>query len=567
MTKEGLNLNYRKISKYGLDFEMKLDKYSKKLEEGTIRKGDVPQLIKLLNMSYEFGRADGSCYREARRLIEEKMDLVAKYYNCNAEEICIDYGNFPFSTQNESDMEKKLQCKIILGRADFRKTKIQDLGELQSILGDAIFGESEITSLGKLQSIGEDADFRKSKIEDVGELKHIGGKPIFSRFTNAYANSIAMHDVKTKIYTEKQLQDRYRRLIDYNKKIEEHTITEADIPQLLDDLFLLKNYNLIEIIDDKNIIRDLEDNLCNIMSLIAQCLGCKESEICLGTFIGEFKMMTEVPYKFIIGDAYFDTYTPNIKSLNGLQAIYGCAYFSRGNVKDLGELKSIGGDAIFRETKIKSLGKLESIGGDADFIKSKIEDFGELQSIGGNVLLYFSSPRIKDLGKLQRIGGYADFNNSRLESLGELQSIGGMVDFRGAHMTSLGKLQSIGGDALFSKSDIQDLGELENIGGDVDLCDTKITSIGKLKNIGGKIKADGVVKTKKDVLEKAQKAIEENKRRYEEEQKSQNHSLAELAMVVKDVPQTEIDQAQKTIKGIAEEKGDNGENKDVRDDN
>lgn len=566
MRKEGLHLDYRKVSKDRLDFEMKLDKYSKKLEEGTIRKGDVPQLIKLLNMSYEFGRADGSSYREARRLIEEKMDLVAKYYNCNAEEICIDYGNFPFSTQNESDMEKKLQCKIILGRADFRKTKIQDLGELQSILGDAIFGESEITSLGKLQSIGEDADFRKSKIEDVGELKHIGGKPIFSRFTNAYANSIAMHDVKTKIYTEKQLQDRYRRLIDYNKKIEEHTITEADIPQLLDDLFLLKNYNLIEIIDDKNIIEDLMNNLGNIKSLIAQYLGCKESEIYLGDFIGKFKMMTEVPYKFIIGDALFSD-TPYIKSLNGLQAIYGCAYFFRSNVKDLGELKSIGGEAIFRETKIKSLGKLESIGGDADFIKSKIEDFGELRSIGGDVLLYFSSPRIKDLGKLQRIGGDADFNNSRLESLGELQSIGGMVDFRGAHMTSLGKLQSIGGDAWFSKSDIQDLGELENIGGDVDLCDTKITSIGKLKNIGGKIKADGVVKTKKDVLEKAQKAIEENKRRYEEEQKSQNHSLAELAMAVKDVPQTEIDQAQKTIKGIAEEKGDNGENKDVRDDN
>ncbi|GAF90271.1 unnamed protein product, partial [marine sediment metagenome] len=48
--------------------------------------------------------------------------------------------------------------KHIGGWADFRKSQIKELGQLQSISGNAIFfGNSQIKELGQLQSIGGDA--------------------------------------------------------------------------------------------------------------------------------------------------------------------------------------------------------------------------------------------------------------------------------------------------------------------------------------------------------------------------------------------------------------------------
>ncbi len=76
--------------------------------------------------------------------------------------------------------------KSIGGHADFRDSNVTNLGNLESIGEDADFSYSQITNLGNLESIGEDADFSYSQITNLGNLKSIGGHADFrdSNVTN-----------------------------------------------------------------------------------------------------------------------------------------------------------------------------------------------------------------------------------------------------------------------------------------------------------------------------------------------------------------------------------------------
>lgn len=65
------------------------------------------------------------------------------------------------------------------GIADFESSQVTDLGKLQSIGQDAFFRNTKITSLGNLQTIGEYADFENSQVTDLGNLRSIGMEALF----------------------------------------------------------------------------------------------------------------------------------------------------------------------------------------------------------------------------------------------------------------------------------------------------------------------------------------------------------------------------------------------------
>ena len=306
-----------------------------------------------------------------------------------------------------------------------------------------------------------------------------------------------------------------KRLIEYNKKIENGTFKSEECGYLIEDLFH-KDYR--SHFNKNSNLEELRGKLYKIKNNLAEYYNCTEEEICTG----DYKPKTEMtcPYKIILGNAFFGhskvTNLGNLKSiglrasfryskvtsLSNLQSIGGSANFRYSIVTDLGNLESIGENADFRDSKVTSLGNLQSIGEYADFSDSKVTTLGNLQNIGGDA--YFEDSEVTDLGNLQiiegdanfrysivtdlgnlkSIGGNAFFGHSKVTNLGNLKSIGLRASFRYSKVTSLSNLQSIGGSANFRYSIVTDLGNLESIGENADFRDSKVTSLGNLQSIG-----------------------------------------------------------------------------------
>ena len=293
-----------------------------------------------------------------------------------------------------------------------------------------------------------------------------------------------------------------KRLIEYNKKIDEGTFKSEECGKLMEDL-LHKDYR--SHLNENSNLEELKSKLSKIKKSLAEYYNCTEEEICTGDYIP--KEETRYPYKIILGNAAFRF--SKITNLGNLQIIRGNAYFKNSNVTDLGKLQSIGGNADFYGSKVTNLGNLQSIGGYAAFSNSKVTNLGNLQSIGGNA--YFEYSNITDLGNLQSIGRNASFSNSKVTNLGNLQSIGGNaffsdsnvtdlgdlriidgdLDLRDSKITSLDNLQSIGGYAAFYGSKVTDLGNLQSIGGYADFENSKVTDLGNLRSVGGNLDLRG----------------------------------------------------------------------------
>lgn len=286
-----------------------------------------------------------------------------------------------------------------------------------------------------------------------------------------------------------------KRLIEYNKKIDNGTFKSEECGNLIEDLFHedYRGHN------SNSNLEELKVKLPKIKKDLAEYYNCDEEEICTGDY--EPKEETTCPYKVILGDAHFSN--SNITDLGNLQSIVGGADFSNSNVTDLGNLKSIGGYAYFGYSKVINLGNLQIIGGDVHFFNSEVTNLGNLKSIGGDAVFrgskvtdlgnlksiggdaVFRGSKVTDLGNLQNIGGQAFFDNSKVTDLGNLESIGRHTSFRGSKVTNLGNLQSIGGFAGFNNSNVTDLGNLKSIGGFADFNNSKVTDLGNLQRIGG----------------------------------------------------------------------------------
>ena len=252
-----------------------------------------------------------------------------------------------------------------------------------------------------------------------------------------------------------------KRLIEYDKKIDNDTFKSEECGKLIEDL-LHMNYR--SHFDINSNLEELKGKLPKIKKHLAEYYYCTEEEICTGDY--KPKEETICPYKVILGHAHFS--------------------FSK--VTDLGNLQIIGGHAHFVNSEVTTLGNLQNIGGYADFSNSKVTDLGNLQIIGGSA--YFDNSKVTSLGNLESIGGAVFFHGSKVTSLGNLESIGGNAEFRASEITSLGNLESIGGDADFSNSKVTDLGNLQNIGGDADFSNSKVTNLGNIEHIGGEIITD-----------------------------------------------------------------------------
>ena len=170
-----------------------------------------------------------------------------------------------------------------------------------------------------------------------------------------------------------------KRLIEYNKKIDEGTFKSEECGQLIEDLFhedyrshFNKNFNLEE----------LRGKLSKIKKSLAKYYNCTEEEICIGDYTP--KEETTCPYKAILGNAYFNN--SKVTNLGNLQIVGGNAYFRYSNVTNLGNLQSIGGYVDFENSKVTDLGNLRSVARDLYLIGSKITSLGNIEYIGGRII-------------------------------------------------------------------------------------------------------------------------------------------------------------------------------------
>ena len=330
------------------EWNKRLIRYSKEIDDGTFAVEDVPKLIEDLSRSdYKSHFSANSNLKALKQKLPNVKKQLAEYYNCTEEEISLD--NYT------PTKETRCPYMVILGDADFTNSNITDLGKLQFIGGDADFTNSNITDLGKLQSIGGDAYFDNSNITDLGKLQSIGGY--------AYFND-------SKITTLGELQK-----IGGKAYFNNSEVTSLGELQKIGGNVYFKNSKVT--------------SLCKL-----QVIG--------GSALFEFSKVTDLgELQKIGGNVYFKN--SKLTSLCKLQVIGGSAYFEYSNITDLGELQSIGGDAYFDFSKVTDLGELQKIGENTYFEYSNITNLGKLQSIGRNA--YFNFSKVTDLGNIEYIGG------------------------------------------------------------------------------------------------------------------------------------------------------------------
>ncbi len=414
------------------EWNKRLIRYSKEIEDGTFNSEETPKLIEdLLHSDYRRHFGTNSNLEELKKLPKIKKYL-AEYYNCTEEEICID--------DYEPYKETRCPYKIILGNAYFHNFNATTLGKLQIIVGDANFRFSTVTTLGELQSIGGDSYFDKSNLTDLGELRIIGGQADFSL---------------TRIKTLGKLQSIGGSALFYNSEV-----TDLGELQVIGGNAYFENSNVT--------------NLGKLQS-IGRSVNFRNSDV---INLGKLQSIGD--------DASFGN--SNIVDLGNLKSIGRNADFRNSNVTNLGELRSIGGNVLFSYSKLTNLGKLQSIGGSVEFNDSKITNLGKLQTIGG--CAFFNDSEVIDLGELQSIGESAYFSNSNVINLGKLQKIGRDASFEHSKITDLGNLQIIGKSTSFKDSEVIDLGELRSIGESAIFGNSKITKLGNVEHIGGMILTD-----------------------------------------------------------------------------
>ena len=340
------------------EWNKRLIRYSKEIEDGTFNSEETPKLIEdLLHSDYRRHFNTNSNLEELKKLPKIKKYL-AEYYNCTEEEICV--GDYI------PKEETRCPYKIILGDAGFSYSGVTDLGNLRIIGGNAYFNSSKVTDLGELQIIGRDAEFAFSKVTDLGKLQSIGGSADF----------------------------------------EDSEVTDLGKLESIGGIANFKGSKITNLGKLQNIGRAVFigskiTNLGNLKS-IGENAYFEYSKI---TNLGNLKSIGE--------DAYFNY--SNVINLGKLQSIGGTADFANSEITNLGELQIIGGNADFRYSEITNLGKLQNIGGSANFWYSKIINLGELQSIGGDA--DFENSEVTDLGNIEYIGGKitTDENNSYLK--------------------------------------------------------------------------------------------------------------------------------------------------------
>ena len=333
------------------EWNKRLIRYSKEIEDGTFNSEETPKLIEdLLHSDYRSHFGTNSNLEELKKLPKIKKYL-AEYYNCTEEEICV--GDYI------PKEETRCPYKIILGNlgnADFANSKITDLGKLKIIGENAFFTDSKITNLGKLQIIGGDANFASSKITDLGKLQSIGGSASFR-----YSNVTNLGELQN---------------IEGSADFRNSNVTNLGELRSIGGHVLFSYSKLT--------------NLGKLQS-IGGSVDFNDSKV---TNLG--KLQT------IGGCAFFND--SEVIDLGELRSIGQSAYFRNSDVINLGNLQSIGRSAYFNNSDVINLGELQKIGEDAVFINSNITDLGNIEHIGGKIITDENNSYLKEEYK-RRVNG------------------------------------------------------------------------------------------------------------------------------------------------------------------
>ena len=323
------------------EWNKRLIRYSKKIDDGTFNSEETPKLIEdLLHSDYKSHFNTNSNLEELKKKLPKIKKYLSEYYNCTEEEICVGYY--------KPKEETRCPYKIILGDAGFSYSGVTDLGKLQSIGGNAYFNSSKVTDLGELQIIGRNAYFNYSNVTDLGELQNIGEDAYFRN---------------SKITNLGKLQS-----IGGSAYFENSKLTDLGELQNIGEDAYFEYSNITNLGKLQSIGRNAYFNYSNV------------------TDLGELQNIGE--------DAYFRN--SKITNLGKLQSIGGSAYFENSKLTDLGELQNIGEDAYFEYSNITNLGKLQSIGRNAYFNFSKVTDLGNIEYIGGKIIAIGSNSYLKE---------------------------------------------------------------------------------------------------------------------------------------------------------------------------
>jgi hypothetical protein len=114
-------------------------------------------------------------YADRNGNVERLEILIKEKINKN------DFKGLKKSDFAEDLSEYTIKTKHIIGYANFRNSKIENLGNLTTIGGDAYFENSKVKNLNNLTTIGGNANFGESKIIDLGNLTTIGGDAYFGK--------------------------------------------------------------------------------------------------------------------------------------------------------------------------------------------------------------------------------------------------------------------------------------------------------------------------------------------------------------------------------------------------
>ncbi len=230
-----------------------------------------------------------------------------------------------------------------------------------------------------------------------------------------------------------------QRLIDYNTEIEEGTFEKDEVPSLLRDLFIVKDYKKHNCENSNK--HKLRTNLRKVENQIAEYYGIKKEEICFGDLYLIGYQVGECPYKIVLGNLEGQYYGG--RDLCKIQFVGGDIKLQSSNIADLKDLQYICGKADFENTSVLSLGKLKYVGGTANFCRSHVRSTRDLEYVGGNA--YFNHSDIFSTGKIANVGGYVDLSGSLVGSTPNLETVGGAVRInRASSIRDLGKLWSIG---------------------------------------------------------------------------------------------------------------------------
>ena len=305
------------------EWNKRLLNHIKNIEEETLTKEEVPQLIDDLFGNYEYKSHFGENTNKTKlkEILPRTRKQISEYYECSEEEICFD--DIDFSKTNYTTVP----YRVVFGSAYFSGSQITDLGDLTTIGGNADFKNSQITDLGNLTAIGGYANFKESQITTLGNLTTIGG---YANFKDSKITSLG-------------------------------NLTTIGGYANFKDSKITSLGNLTSIGGGAYFGNSKITDLGNLTSIGgAACFGnSKITDLGNLTTIGGFA----------------DFENSQITSLGNLTSIGGAAYFKDSQIASLGNLTSIGGGADF-DNYLTDLGNIQHVG---QIIYYNGKEFNELE--------------------------------------------------------------------------------------------------------------------------------------------------------------------------------------------